>query len=155
MELIIQNIDKKYKYTFVAVFIAGIMAHGYMFFNKISFHDDVHCLFSLGSTVELGRWLLEIIRRILNGIVGKYSMPLWTGMVSLLFIALSASMVIGLLEIKETLHCVLIGMIMVVFPAVTGTFIFMFTAGCYFFGLFLIVLSVWTMIRYGIKGGGD
>lgn len=142
------RLDKKYRYTIIAVFLVGICAHGYMFTNKISYHDDICDLFALGSTLSVGRWSLELILYVLSHTVGKYSMPLWIGVLSMLFISASACMIIDLLEIKDTFECVLLGSIMIVFPAVTMTFVYMFTAGCYFGALFLVIFAVWLLEKY-------
>lgn len=71
--------NKKYRWTIIAVFLTGIFAHGYMFTNKISFHDDIGCLFSVGATYSSGRWGLGIIEKILSFSIGKYSLSLWGG----------------------------------------------------------------------------
>ncbi len=148
MERIFYNLDRKYKYTAMAVLISGICAHGFMFTNKISFHDDIFSLFGCGATIEAGRWALEIIVQVLRYTVGKYSMPVWTGVLTLLFIWASACIIIDLLQINNVNHCVLIGSLMTVFPAVTLTYLYMFTAGCYFGALFLSVLAVWLLEKY-------
>lgn len=148
MERIFYNLDRKYKYTAMAVLISGICAHGFMFTNKISFHDDIFSLFGCGATIEAGRWALEIIVQVLRYTVGKYSMPVWTGVLTLLFIWASACIIIDLVQINNVNHCVLIGSLMTVFPAVTLTYLYMFTASCYFGALFLSVLSVWLLEKY-------
>lgn len=148
MQKFVENLDGKYKWTILSTFFVGIFAHGYMLMNKISFHDDVYCLFELRGTYSLGRWGLGVIQYVLSHTVGKYSMPLWAGVISLFFIAMSACMIIDLLEIEGRLQGALVGAIMVVSPAVTIVFCYMFTAGSYFFALFLSVLAVWLMERH-------
>ena len=142
------NLDKKYKYTIIATFFAGILAHGYMFTNKISYHDDIKGLFTIGETLRLGRWSLEIIYYILSHTVGKYSMPIWTGTLTMIFVSASACMIINLLGIKDVFRCILIGSAMIVLPTVTMTFLYMFTAGSYFGALFLSVFAVWILEKY-------
>lgn len=49
--------------AFRMTIIVGIISHGYIFFNKLSYHDDMSCMFSLGATYGLGRWGLGLYRR--------------------------------------------------------------------------------------------
>lgn len=55
---IYDSIDNRYKVSFFAAVIIGFFAHGLALFNKYSFHDDVYCLFTVGSTFSSGRWML-------------------------------------------------------------------------------------------------
>lgn len=142
------TVDKRYQYTVTATFLIGFLSHGLMLTNKISYHDDIGCLFGVGDTMSLGRWGLELLYRVISCIAEKFSMPVWTGFVCFTFISISACMIIDMLEIKEITHCVLVGALMTVFPAVTIVFLYMFTAGCYFFALFLNVLAIWLMEKY-------
>ncbi|MBP3604438.1 MAG: glucosyltransferase domain-containing protein [Lachnospiraceae bacterium] len=141
------KIEKKYYYTFFSTFLAGTLAHNFLMSNKISFHDDICSLFGIGSTYKLGRWGLGIILSLVENTIGKYSIPFWEIMCSLLFIALTACIVVNLLEIEKEINCVLFAAIMAVFPAAAVTFMYTFTAGSYFLGLFLAVLAVWLTER--------
>lgn len=136
------------KQAFLTVIIVGLLAHGFMMFNKISYHDDIHVLFNLGSTVSLGRWGLEVIWW-LCGVTGLgwYSTPLFMGSLSLLLIGMSAVLVCDILHIESRRGMMLTGGIMAAFPAVTSTFAFMFTAVPYFFAYFLMILSVCMLSR--------
>ncbi len=146
--------EKKYKVTFLAAIFSGIIAHGFMLTNKISFHDDIGTLFSVGGGRTSGRWFLEVIYEMLSKSVGKYSMPLWGGGISILFIALMACIIIDILKIDELISCMVAGAIFVTFPVITSTFYFMFNAGCFFFALFLCVLAVWLVEKCNIWIGG-
>ena len=61
IESFIKSIKNRFNiqqiYCFVAALIAGIVAHGYIIFNRISYHDNTACLFNLGGTYESGRWV--------------------------------------------------------------------------------------------------
>ena len=56
-----ERISPLQQWAFVAAMVIGLIAHGYIIFNRISYHDNTACLFSLGATYELGRWGLGII----------------------------------------------------------------------------------------------
>lgn len=131
------------KYAFCSVFIAGFLAHAYMFFNKISFLDENTFYFDVGETYASGRWALGLIKAIQEWIgIENYSMPFWNGICSVLFIALMSALIVKLMNITSKVYASLIGAIMSVFPVVTATFAYMFTAPYYFFAGFCMVLAV-------------
>ena len=148
-------LDKKYFYTINSAIICGLIAHGFMFLNKISFHDDIGQLFGVGQTYGIGRWFLGIISEILNSTVGKYSMPWFDGLLSVLLIGISACFVVNLLEMQNVFSCILVGGMMEVFPAVAVTYLYMFTASAYFFAVLLTVASLYLTnhFRHGAWGG--
>lgn len=151
------NIEERYKYTLEASIISGIAAHGFMFTNKFSFHDDIGQLFGIGGTVSFGRWTLAIIMKIMGNTIGKYSMPLFAGILSMMFIAVSACIFVNLLGIERRISCILIGCIMEVFPVVTATYVFMFTAPSYFLSLLLMAMSLYLVGKkrfWSVGGGG-
>lgn len=147
-------LDKKYFYTINSAIICGLIAHGFMFLNKISFHDDIGQLFGVGQTYGIGRWFLGIISEILNSTVGKYSMPWFDGLLSVLLIGISACFVVNLLEMQNVFSCILVGGMMEVFPAVAVTYLYMFTASAYFFAVLLTVASLYLTnhFRHGAWG---
>ena len=138
---------------------AGILAHGYMFFNKISWHDDLRHIFDVGTTYKSGRWALAFLASVMKGLFGMtVSLPAFNGFLSLLFIALSAYLVILRFRIRRAPEQVLVTALMACFPVVTATFSYVFTAPYYFFsllcataGAYLITecLEVWLCGRPG------
>ena len=80
-------------------FLWGILAHGIMLFNKISFHDDAG-LFYIGGTYSLGRWMLGVLENISEWFWGNttYSLPLFNGAATWLFIAVSVAVLVELLK---------------------------------------------------------
>ena len=72
-------------YGFVAALIAGIVAHGYVIFNRISYHDNTACLFNLGGTYESGRWMLGFVYDLQMMTTKLFSVPVFNGILSLIF----------------------------------------------------------------------
>lgn len=145
---IYNRVEKLYKTIFTATMLIGILAHGYMFFNKISFHDDVASLFGVGATINSGRWGLEgafLFNCIFLNM--NFSMPVINGLISLLFIAFSACIVVRMFGIKSRFYGCMIAGIMTVFPVVASTFMFMFTAPYYFCALFFAVLATYLTLE--------
>ena len=134
-------------YSFVTVLIAGLMAHGYIVFNRISYHDNSACLFNLGGTYESGRWMLGFIYDLQIKTTKLFSVPVFNGILSILFIGIAAMLMVDLFKIKSKLLAASIGAIMVVYPVVTSIFSFMFTAWEYQLGLIFSVLAAKLLIE--------
>ncbi|MDE6538835.1 MAG: glucosyltransferase domain-containing protein [Ruminococcus sp.] len=141
----VKNLDRRIWVVLFSSIIWGVFAHGMALFNKYSVHDDISALFSIGTTYTSGRWTLAILGklyRILFG-GGYYSIPLFNGFISILCIALSAYLIINLLDIKSIGLCISITGILITFPVITGIFGYMFTAPYYMISLLFGVAGVW------------
>lgn len=125
----------------------GILAHGMMLFNKFSFHDDARLAFHIGATVSSGRWMLEVLKRFFECIFGGslYSLPLFNGVGTLLLMALASYMLVRMLRLKSRAGCALLAGLMVVFPVVTATLGYMYTAPYYMLGLDMAVAGAWLI----------
>jgi len=135
--------------------LVGALSHGYMLFNKISFHDDVTSLFGVGATIKSGRWGLEgafLFNCILLNV--NSSMPVINGVISLFFIAVSTCLVVKIFGVESCFYGGLIGGVMAAFPVVASTFLFMFTAPYYFCALFFAVFATYLILKKGyyLKG---
>jgi len=156
-ERVIKRINIYQRYTFLAAMVAGLWAHGFTIFNKISYLDDCYYYFDVGATFSSGRWGLGIIRAIKDALsLGHYSMPVWNGLSSLLILALGAMLVVRVFEIENKIYAILVGAYMVVFPVVTSTFAYMFTAPYYFLAALCMIVAVVLTKKYrmGCLAGG-
>ena len=126
----------------------GLFAHGIMFGNKYSFHDDAGNV-GLGSTYTSGRWLLEVMLRVQKNLLGSenFSLPWYNGIISLVFIGIAAYLIIDILEINSKLSWVALTGVMATFPAITGLFGYMFTAPAYMFGMCLAVTGAYLICK--------
>jgi hypothetical protein len=139
-----RRIPRCFKATFVSVFFFGLLSHGYIMLNKLPGHDELAFLVRNMDIYWLGRWFL----RYPSAISSQYSLPLFNGFLSLLYIALAVCLLVASLKIKDSLASVLIAGLMVSFPVVTSTFTFMYTADSYFFALLLSCLAFFLAERY-------
>ncbi len=124
------------------VMIWGMLAHGFMLFNKFSFHDDPTMLFGSGflGFLNLGRWMtdfLEIINQFL--FLYDYSLPVINGISFFLCEAAILWIISEIFEIKN--KGILIGLsgLIVALPTVTCLFGYIHFAGLYGFGLLLSI----------------
>lgn len=143
---LVANYVKKHKSVFLIgllLFIAGLICHGYMLFNKLPNFDEAGSVNGfLGIATPHGRWALPFTG-ILNG---PFSSPAINGCLSLLFIILSVFLISDILQIKSNLAILCIGTVLVSFPTVTSSLTFMFMCFAFMLSLLLEVLAVWLAV---------
>lgn len=132
-----------YKFMFVSTIIIGLVTHMFILTNKLLSHDEIQCLYSKGLTFEIGRWGLELIKYIFP----SYSMQWLNGIITLIVIALSSCFVAKILNVNSRLKQCLIGAIMITYPSITCTLIYMFTANSYGLAILLAVLCVYFALK--------
>lgn len=146
------KLSKQQKNAFITTFIVGLIAHGYIIFNRISYHDNSACLFSLGGTYESGRWMLGIIYDLQMMTTKLFSVPVFNALLSILFVAIAAMILIDLFDIKSDILTIYIASIMVAYPVITAIFSYMFTSWVYLLGMLFSVISAAILVkRQGIK----
>ncbi len=133
---------------FCSALIAGLLAHGFAFSNKLLNADELSSLFGKGMTVASGRWGLELSKYLIPNV----STPWIFGLLSLLLLSLSACLIVGIFRIRSPLLAAVLSALITVFPAETATFSFMFTAPSYALAFFLAVAAVWASQREDLKG---
>ncbi len=154
-----KSISIQCKIAFFSTLIAGFISHGYMFFNKLSIHDDLS-LNLIGGTYSFARWFLgTLAERFAYTFFGSnIGLPVLYGFISLIFLAITLALLINLLKIKSYLFVIGLSIIISSFPAITHTFSFMFVAPYYIFAFLLSVFAVYclehdkNLIRGGIVG---
>ena len=142
-------IEKKYYVAFILTIICGLFAHLYQFTNKNFNYDELgQTPAGFGAGIELGRWGLQLVGDTVGLFFRTYSLPMINGMITLIFVAFSACVIIEVFDIKDNVCCFLIGGILATFPSLVGTYFFMFTAPYY--GLAMLLSCV--AAKYIIKG---
>ncbi len=138
------------KTAFYAAFILGLAAHLYQFTNKLYNYDELaNTPGGIGLSTEQGRWLLNWMGRFMRSVFGgSYSLPFFNGIFALLFLSISAGMVVSVFKVKSRLTAGLIGGLMTVFPAVVSMYFFMFLALYYAIGIFFSVYAAYLVVKY-------
>lgn len=142
------KLSDRFKIAFLSTIIFGLIAHIYMFTNKLPNFDDIAYMNKFGTTFRYGRWFLWVMGAAAYHLEFVFSLPWMNGLLTLLTIAVSAGLIAELLGLKGKILNVLLGAALVVFPSWTTTFFYMFTAPYYGFAVFLAVLSVYCTVRY-------
>lgn len=136
--------------TFIGALISGLAAHLFQYANKMYNYDD---LFvnpgGFGTGVESGRWFLQIMGEWVNKYFGNYSLPMFNGFFTLVLLAISATMLVRLFEVKDLLLATFVGMLFVTTPSVVCMNFYMFTALYYAVAIFLSFLSGYLIVRHG------
>lgn len=127
----------------VSVFVWGILAHGFMIFNKFSYHDDIGVFYGISEMdggISQGRWMCSVYGYLLSKLYGfDFSLPLFKGLMSFLFIAVSWIVLSDLLELKNKLWLFTVSGVLVVISSITSIFAYMYMALYYTAGLVLSV----------------
>ena len=124
--------------SFASAMIAGLLAHGFAFSNKLVNADEIATLFGKGVTAGSGRWGLELSRLLFPDI----SMPWIYGILCLLFLSTASCLLLRVLKIHTPLLRLLLPALIVSFPAQTATFSYMFTSPSYALAFLLAAASL-------------
>lgn len=125
--------------AFIAAMLVGIVSHGFVMFNRLSYHDNSASLYTLGATYESGRWGLGIIYKLQLLTTKTFSVPVFNSILSLIFIGIAAMAIVDIFRVHSKLVGAYIGAILVAFPVVTSIFSFMFTSWPYILAFLLAV----------------
>lgn len=136
------------KYTFIGIFIVGIITHGYIMTHNFVNSDGIYYFYSenMDMTVS-GRWLLNLICKI----SGDYTIPWFLGILSMLYIAVGTYFLIMFFDIRNEWNILVVSGIIVASPVVTATFGYMFTADAYFFSYALATFAAYMIKKFELK----
>ena len=140
----IKSINKEQlKKVLLWTFILGIIAHGYCYFNGNFSHDCLNALIYSSEEyihqISIGRFL----RPLYSMIKGDIELPLINGLLSLLFIGISAYLVIDIMELKKDVSKFFVCAIMVTNYSVTLlNATYLHDSDCYGLALVFSVLGI-------------
>ena len=124
---------------------SGVIVHAFALVNSIHNYDDIlQQPTGYGAGITLGRWLLTVLGDIFTDILGMgYNLPAVNGLAFIVLIALSAALLVNILQIRHRRSAVLIGCLMATFPTVCAAMAFRYVAPYFGLSLFLSVLGAW------------
>jgi len=147
-----KKIPDTVKAAFFGAIVIGLMTHIYEFTNKLYNYDELmNTPNGYGTGAESGRWFLRILGDLFGAQFGNYSLPFVNGMLSVLLLSVSAALIAGMFQMESKFFAAALGGLFVSFPAVTSTFMFMYTAVYYSIAVLFSVLAAWLMVRYPKK----
>ena len=133
-----QNIKREWKLAFFSVLICGLLVHFKVFAGDFPNHDGLSSMYFDQNMITSGRWFLMIA----CGISSYFTLPWLIGIFSLIFLGIGCAALIDFLEIKDDISVVLTSCMLVVFPALSSTYAYIFTADGYMMALGLVFLAV-------------
>ena len=149
-----KNIKKEWiktpQFSAAAVaFLYGTAVHAFSLNNVLQNHDNIASQpGGYGTGVELGRWFLEVLGRILEIVGLNYNLPSVNGMLYIMILSLTAALLVCVLKVNSKKNAALIGALFISFPTVSATMIYRFTTVFYGIGTLLAVMAVWVLRRY-------
>jgi hypothetical protein len=115
-----KGISYPVKVTFASSVAIGIVVHLFMITNMLPNHDSLHVIFGFHWLISQGRWFATV-----PGFLSTdYLLPWNTGLLIILYSAVSSCLVIKCFRVNDGLHCVLISGLMVSFPTVVCTLLY-------------------------------
>ena len=144
-ELIKSKLKKQWIVVFAATFVIGLITHATIMLKDIPNHDGLASMYFDQNMITSGRWFLGTA----CGVSSYFTLPWLIGILGLLLLSATAVLLTDLLQIECTGIGVLVGGLLVTFPALASTFAYVYTLDGYMLGLMLSVLAVW----FASKGG--
>lgn len=137
------HIKNQWMTCFSSAILFGLLAHGYKLTNFLPNWDSLLNLYASQDKTELGRCFLAAACLPSS----CYDLPWVNGLLSLVYIAVSAVCVSELFQIRRKIPLVLMGGIMATFPTVTSTLAYNYTADGYFLALLCACAAVLLAVR--------
>ncbi len=126
-----------------SVFITGLLAHAFIFVNYLPNWDGLNNFYSDQNTIALGRCFLTAA----CGISSYYDLPWINGLLSLLYLCITAVLTGELLQLQTPFSRILLGGLLAAFPAATSIFSYMYTADGYFLSMLCMTAAVYLSLR--------
>ncbi|MEG0826214.1 MAG: glucosyltransferase domain-containing protein [Erysipelotrichaceae bacterium] len=139
----IRNLYCKYNKIFYITVVIGFLAHGFAFSNKLLNWDDAASLGLLSNALTTGRWGTFILQRAIPDL--SFSMPWIYGILTIVLITLGSILIIDMFHIKKTYLQLILAAYIIVMPAMTSTFSYMFVSIFYGLSIFFSILSVYII----------
>lgn len=132
------KIRPQWKAAFLSSFIVGVLAYGYTMANHFLTYDSMWNQVSSQNMITSGRQFLTYA----CGFSSYYDLPWVNGFIAILFLALTAVVLVEVFRIESKVSAVLTGGVLVAFPAVISTFSYMYTVDGYMIAVFLSAAAV-------------
>lgn len=152
MGLLKKKIKKEWKIAFVSAFFLGLLIHLPAWFQDVPNHDGLASVYFDQNMITSGRWFLTVA----CGLSSYFTLPWLIGLLSLVWLSITAVLLVELLQVARTEWIVIISGLLVSFPALASTYAYIFTADGYMLALLLAVLAVLLTKKYpkGFLAGG-
>ena len=131
------KIKSEWKLAFAAAVILGLVTHLPMMLSDIPNHDGLDSMYFDQNMITSGRWFLMVA----CGFSSYYTLPWLISLIALLWLGVTAAILVEFLEVKDRIAIVLVSGLLVTFPALASTFAYVFTMDGYMLALMLAVAA--------------
>ena len=132
-----KNIKEYHVWAFLATFLVGIVAYGFLITNRFLTHDSMWNIYSDQNMITSGRQFLGAA----CSVGSYYDLPWLNGLLALFYLAVTAVLVVEGLGIKSKLGAALTAGLIVSFPSVTSSFCYTFTVDGYMLAALLATVA--------------
>lgn len=139
-----EHISAKQSLAFMASLVIGLLVHMPIMLSDIPNHDGLSSMYFDQNMITSGRWFLSIA----CGFSSYFTLPWVIGLLGLVFLGITAALLVDLLEVKGNVTVVVISGLLVAFPALSSTFAYVFTLDGYMMALLFAVLAVYLTKKY-------
>lgn len=145
------HLKPELKTALISSVLIGLFCHLYIFTNAIPNHDGLLNIYSTQEKFSSGRFFLSPF----SGVGSFFDLPWINGVLSLLYLAITAMAITELFELRKKISIILTAGLLVSFPTVTSTFSYMFTADGYMlaYAVTSLALLVTQKYKYGFLPG--
>lgn len=145
------KIKSEWKLAYLAAVVIGLVVHLPMMLSDIPNHDGLASMYFDQNMITSGRWFLMVA----CGFSSYYTLPWLIGLIAILWLGVTAALLVEFLEVKDRVTIVLISGLLVTFPALASTFAYVFTMDGYMLALMLAVAAVVCVkkLKYGFLPG--
>lgn len=146
-----KKIKPQWKTAFYAAAFFGLLTHLFILTNYLPHHDGIIRIYTPQNGFLMGRFFLTPF----NGIGSFFDLPVINGVLSILFLTLTAVTLTELFQLKKKISIILTAGLLTAFPVITSTMSYMFTANGYMAASFVTVLALLITWRtkYGFLPG--
>ena len=138
------NLTKAQKTGFFATLLIGFLTHMPALVLDAPNHDGLASVYFDQNMITSGRWFLGTA----CGISSFYSLPWLIGVLSLIYLSVTAVILIKLLNVDRSLVALLISGLLVTFPSLASNFAYVFTMDGYMLGVLFAVLAVYVVGKF-------
>lgn len=131
------KISVQCKAAFFGAVIIGLLDYLYTITNHFLTLDSMWNLYSSQDMISSGRQFLTYA----CSISSYFDLPAVNGLLAILYLGITAALVVYIYEIKSNVLSVIVGGLIVTFPAVSSTFCYTYTVDGYMLSLLLVTLA--------------
>ena len=131
---------------YLATAIFGALSYLYLFVNNISNNDMIACLpKGYGTGVTSGRWLLQLLGGLTDRVWGSYNVPLLSGLLALILLALTSALLVRVLELRSKSLCFAVAAVTAAAAPIASAMFFLFTVHYFALALLCIVAATYLL----------